>query len=64
MPNRRGSQRRRQERRDNKRGEREPLLTDIHALRAARERATVEAAPMANMPTDQWQRDLWGFSDE
>ena len=63
MPNREGSQRRRQERRQNKRTERE-LLTDINALRAARERATVEAAPMANMPTEQWERDLWGFSDE
>ena len=63
MPNREGSQRRRQERRQNKRAERE-LLTDINALRAARERATVEAAPMANMPTEQWERDLWGLSDD
>lgn len=63
MPNQRGPQRRRQERRQNRRAERE-LLTDINALRAARERATVETAPMANMPADQWERDLWGFSDE
>ena len=63
MPNRRGSQRRRQERRENKRVER-TLLTDINALRAARERAMVETAPMANMPTEQWERDAWGLSDE
>jgi len=63
MQNRKGSQRRRQERRENKRVERE-LLTDVNALRAARERAMVETAPMANMPTEQWERDLWGFSSE
>ena len=63
MPNQRGPQRRRQERRENKRVERE-LLTDANALRAARERAMVETAPMANMPTEQWQRDLWGLSDD
>ena len=63
MPNRRGSQRRRQERRENKRTERE-LLTDTGALRAARERVMVETAPMANMPTDQWERDVWGFSSD
>ena len=63
MPNHRGPQRRRQERRENKRVERE-LLTDANALRAARERAMVETAPMANMPTEQWERDVWGFSSD
>ena len=63
MPNRRGSQGRRQERRENKRVERE-LLTDANALRAAHERAMVETAPMANMPTEQWERDLWGLSND
>ena len=65
MQNLRGSQRRRAERRENKRVERE-LLTDTGALRAARERVMVETAPMAarNMPTDAWERDLWGLSDE
>ena len=58
MPNQRGSQRRRQERRENKRVERE-LLTDANALRA-----TVEAAPMANMPADRWERDVWGLCDD
>lgn len=63
MPNREGPQRRRQERRENKRAERE-LLTDINALRAARERAMVETAPMANMPADRWERDAWGLCDD
>ena len=40
------------------------LLTDVDALRDARERAMVGTAPMANMPTAQWERDLWGLSDE
>ena len=62
MQNHRGSQRRRQERRENKRVER-TLLTDINALRAARERAMVETAPMANLPTDQWERAVWGLGD-
>ena len=63
MQNHSGSQRRRQERRENQRVERD-RLTDVHALRAARECATIETAPMANMPTDQWERDQWGLSDE
>ncbi|MDD9986370.1 MAG: hypothetical protein OXQ31_08880 [Spirochaetaceae bacterium] len=63
MQNLRGSQRRRAERRENKQVARE-LLTDRGALRAARERAMVEAAPMANMPTEQWERELWGLADE
>ena len=63
MQNHRGSQRRRQERRENKRVER-TLLTDINALRAARERAMVETAPMANMPADAWERSVWGLDDE
>ena len=63
MPNQRGPQRRRQERRENKRVERE-LLTDVNALRAARERLVVETAPLANMPAEQWERDLWGLSDD
>ena len=60
MPNQRGPQRRRQERRENKRVERE-LLTDANALRTARERAMVETAPMASMPTDQWSATCGGF---
>ena len=32
------------------------LLGDIDALRAARERATLETAPMRGMPADDWQR--------
>ena len=63
MQNHRGSQRRRQERRRNKRVER-TLLTDSGALRAARERAMVETAPMANLPTDEWERHVWGLDDE
>ena len=63
MQNHRGSQRRRQERRENKRVER-TLLTDSGALRAARERAMVETAPMANMPSDEWERSVWGLDDE
>ena len=63
MPNRRGSQRGRRQHRESKRAERE-LLTDTGALRAARERLMVETAPMANMPTEQWERDAWGLSDE
>ena len=63
MQNHRGSQRRRQERRENQRVER-TLLTDINALRAARERAMVETAPMANMPSDAWERRVWGLDDE
>ena len=63
MPNPEGPQRRRQVRRENKRAERE-LLTDINALRAARERAMVETAPMANMPADRWERDAWGLCDD
>ena len=62
MQNHRGSQRRRQERRENKRVER-TLLTDITALRAARERAMVETSPMANLPTDEWERNVWGLDD-
>ena len=50
MQNRRGSQQRRRERRDNKRVAR-ALLTDPDALRAARERAMVETAPMASAPS-------------
>jgi len=64
MQNHQGSQRRRAARRQNKPAARELLLTDTGALRAARERAMVETAPMANMPTDKWERELWGFSDE
>lgn len=63
MQNCQSSQRRRAERRENKQAARE-LLTDTGALRAARERAMVETSPMANMPTEQWERDLWGLSDE
>ena len=63
MQNHRGSQRRSQERRENKRVER-TLLTDINALRAARERAMVETARMANLPTDEWERHVWGLDDE
>ena len=63
MQNHRGSQRRRRERRENKQVER-TLLTDINALRAARERAMVETAPMANMPSDAWERSVWGLDDE
>ena len=63
MQNHRGSQRRRQERRENQRVER-TLLTDSGALRAARERAMVETAPMANMPADAWERSVWGLDDE
>ena len=63
MQNHRGSQQRRRERRENKRVER-TLLTDINALRAARERAMVETAPMANLPTDAWERSVWGLDDE
>ena len=61
MPNQRGPQRRRQERRENKRVE---LLTDVNALRAARERLMVETSPMANMPDDRWERDVWGLCDD
>lgn len=63
MQNLRCSQRRRAERREHKQAARE-RLPDPGALRAARERAMVETAPMANMPTDKWERDLWGFSSE
>ena len=63
MQNHRGSQRRHQERLENKRVER-TLLTDSGALRAARERAMVETAPMANMPSDEWERSVWGLDDE
>ena len=63
MQNRQGSQRRRAARRENKQAARE-LLTDRGALRAARERAMVESAPLANMPTEQWERELWGLTDE
>ena len=63
MQNHRGSQQRRRERRENKRVER-TLLTDSRALRAARERAMVETAPMANMPSDAWERSVWGLDDE
>lgn len=63
MPNQRGPQRRRQERRENKRAECE-LLTDTGALRAARERLMVETAPMANMPVDRWERYAWGLCDD
>ena len=63
MQNHQGSQQRRQERRDNKRVER-ALLTDINALRAARERAMVETAPMANLPSTAWERSVWGLDDE
>ena len=40
------------------------LLNDINALRAARERATLETAPMRGMPADHWQREVWGLTDE
>ena len=63
MQKHQGSQQRRRECRDNKRVER-ALLTDINALRAARERAMVETAPMANLPTDEWERNVWGLADE
>ena len=36
---------------------------DLEALRAARERATLETAPMRNMPTDAWERQQWGLCD-
>ena len=62
MQNHRGSQQRRQERRENKRVAR-ALLTDSGALRAARERAMVEASPMANMPSTAWERAVWGLGD-
>ena len=62
MQNHRGSQRRRQEGRENRRVEREPL-TDTGALRAARERAMVETSPLANMSTDEWERTVWGLGD-
>ena len=52
----------RQARRANKRVARD-LLGDIDALRAARERAMVETAPMANLPTDQWERAVCGLGD-
>ena len=64
MQNRQGSQRRRAARRQNKQAAPRALLTDTGALRAARERAMVETAPMANMPTEQWERELWGLTDE
>ena len=65
MPRHRESQR--QARRRTRRQDRQvtgELLNDVHALRAARERAMVETAPMANMPSDAWERDRWGLSDE
>ena len=40
------------------------LLSDRDALRAARERATLETAPMRGMPTDDWQREVWGLTDD
>ena len=36
---------------------------DLEALRAARERAALETAPMRNMPADAWERQQWGFCD-
>ena len=53
----------RQAQRANKRVARD-LLGDIDALRAARERATLETAPMRGMPADDWQREVWGLTDE
>ena len=63
MQNHQGSQQRRRERRDNKRVAR-ARLTDSGALRAACERAMVETAPMANLPSTACERSVWGLDDE
>ena len=34
---------------------------DTDALRAARERATLETMPMQNMPADAFERAAWGL---
>ena len=34
---------------------------DTAALRAARERATLETMPMQNMPADAFERAAWGL---
>ena len=55
----------RQAQRTNKRvGVARDLLSDRDALRAARERATLETAPMRGMPADDWQREVWGLTDD
>ena len=55
----------RQARHANKSRERDPAAgIDLDALRAARERATLETMPMRGMPADDWQREVWGLTDE
>ena len=52
----------RQARREHKRSERDPAAgIDTDALRAARERATLETMPMQNMPADAFERAAWGL---
>ena len=63
MQNHRGSQQRRQERRENKRVARAPADRLGRAARRPRARAMVETSPMANMPSSAWERDVWGLGD-
>ena len=52
----------RQARPANKSRERDPAAgIDLDALRAARERATLETMPMQNMPADAFARAAWGL---
>ena len=52
----------RQARPANKSRERELAAgIDTDALRAARERATLETMPMQNMPADAFERAAWGL---
>ena len=37
---------------------------DLQALRAARERATLDAQPMRGMPTDERERTAWGLGED
>ena len=63
MQNHRGSQQRRQERRENKRVER-ALLTDSGALRAARERAPWSRhRPWRTCPAPPGSSAVWGLGD-
>ena len=52
----------RQARPAHKSRERDPAAgIDTDALRAARERATLETIPMQNMPADAFERAAWGL---
>ena len=49
-------------RREHKSRERDPAAgIDTDALRAARERATLETMPMQGMPVDAFERAAWGL---